>query len=58
MMSVGGRGNDTPISDSWRAWSEEAIHVKLKLPGSDQEQLGSVMRVKSATGNCSTEYFT
>ena len=49
------RGNDTPMGDSWRVWSEEAIHVKMKEPGSGQEQLGSIMRVKSATGNCPTE---
>ena len=40
------------MGDSWRAWPEEAIHVE---PGSGQEQLGGIMRVKSATGNCPTE---
>ena len=35
---------------SWRAWSEEAIHVKMKEPASGQEKLGSITRVKSATG--------
>ena len=44
-----------PRGDSWRAWSEEAIHVKIKEPGSGQEQLGGIMRVKSATRNCPTE---
>ena len=43
------------MDDSWRAWSEEAIHVKMKEPGSGQEQLGGIMRVKSASGNCPTE---
>ena len=33
----------------------KAIHVEMKEPGSGQEQLGSIMRVKSATRNCSTE---
>ena len=40
------------MGDSWRACSEEAIRVKMKEPGSGQE---SIMRVKSATGNCPTE---
>ena len=43
------------MNDSWRAWSKEAIHVIMKEPGSGQEQLGGIMRVKSATGNCPTE---
>ena len=38
-----------PMGDSWRAWSEEAIHVKMKEPGSGQEQLGGIMR------GCQTE---
>ena len=37
------RGNDTPMGDSWRVWSEEAIHVKMKEPESGQEQLGSII---------------
>ena len=28
------------MGDSWSAWSEEAIYVKMKEPGSGQEQLG------------------
>ena len=43
------------MDESRRAWSKEAIHVKMKDPGSGQEHLGSIMRVKSATGNCPTE---
>ena len=43
------------MCDSWRAWYEEAIHVKMKEPGSGQKQLGGIMRVKSTTRNCPTE---
>ena len=25
--------NEVEMGDSWRAWSEEAIHVKMKEPG-------------------------
>ena len=35
--------------------TEEAIHVKLIEPGSDQEQSGSIMQVKLATGSCPEE---
>ena len=40
-MSMGGSGNDTPMGDSWRAWSDEAIHVKITEPESAQEQVGA-----------------
>ena len=49
-MSVGGSRKRHAMGDSWRVWSEEAIYVKMKEPGSGQEQLGGIMRLKSATG--------
>ena len=41
------------MGDLFRAWSEEAIDVGKKRSG--QEQLGSIMRVTSATGSFPTE---
>ena len=34
------------------AWPEEAIHVKILRAGCGQEEPGSIMRVKLATGCC------
>ena len=43
------------MGGSWRVSVDEAIHMKMKEPGSGREQLGSIMQVKSATGNYLTK---
>ena len=34
------------------AWPEETIHVNILLAGCDQEEPGSIIRVKLMTGSC------
>ena len=33
-------------------WPEEAVHVKILWAGCGQEEPGSIIRVKLATGSC------